>query len=70
MRKVGVVVTMNYNYEVEVPEDEMEDIVAYCDVEDPVYSKLTQILNEHEICFDGNTTSIVDVDTGEEYYVL
>ena len=70
MRKVGVTVALTYYYEVEVPESEMDDVVNYCDVEDPAYGELTQALNRKELGFDGNTISIVDVDTGEEYYVL
>lgn len=67
--KVSVCAKVYYDYEVEVPEDQAgTDLAFYCDCEDPVYQKITHILNEAGLDFDGTLVSINDAETGEELW--
>ena len=67
--KVSVCAKVYYQYEVEVPEEQADtDLACYCDCEDPVYSKITRVLNEEGLDFDGSLVSICDVETGEELW--
>lgn len=66
--RVSVCAKVYYDYEVEVPEDQMNDLAFYCDCEDPVYQKITRILNEAGLDFDGTLVSINDAETGEELW--
>lgn len=65
--KVSVCAKVYYNYEVEVPED-ITDLPCWCDVCDPVYSKIIRVLNEEGLDFDGSLVSIQDAETGEELW--
>ena len=63
--KVSVCCEFTYDYEVDVPDNE-EDVLSYCDGEDPIFSDLCKIASAHHVNFDAEIDSIVNVETGEE----
>ena len=65
--KVTVNATINYSYEVDIPETE-DDIVGYCDIEDPVYRDICKIFAAHHIDENGIINSIINNDTDEILY--
>ena len=65
--KVTVSATINYEYEVDIPETE-DDIVGYCDLEDPVYREVCKIFQQHHIEQDGIINTIIDNDTDNILY--
>ena len=72
--KVSVCVDVHYIYEVDVAfdpdlEDET-DLLNYVDVEDPVYRELCGVLGEAHLNYEGETTSIINDETGEVLYAL
>ena len=69
MRKVSVTCQIDYIFEVDVPEEELDDVIGYVDCEDPVYQKITRIFGEHNIDFNGKIISIMDNETEKFYYV-
>jgi len=62
--KVSVYATVNYSYEVDVPDGE-EDLISYCDCEDPVFQSLCKVLDKGRVEYDAEITSIVDSKTGD-----
>lgn len=70
--KVSVCAKVYYDYEVDIPEDIIKendnDLAFLCDCEDPVYEKITRVLNEAGLDFDGSLVSICDAETGEELW--
>jgi len=69
-RRVTVTATITYNYDVSVPDEEMEDVVGYCDVQDPVFSQITKELVKNHLNYNAEIVTIRDDETDEEYYVL
>ena len=63
--KVNVRCAITYDYEVNVPDNE-EDILSYCDCEDPIFSDICKVINAHHVNFDAEIVSIVNSETGEE----
>ena len=70
--KYSVCVSLNYVYDVEIPDgciENKDDIVPECDSADPVYSDLMRVLTDNHVYGDGITTSIVD-ENGEIIYCV
>ena len=66
--KINVRAKLLYDYQVEIP-DGSDDIEVWADTLDPVYSRISKILADAGLAFDGSFVSIVDDDTNEVYYV-
>lgn len=66
--KINVRAKVLYDYQVEIPDDS-DDIEVWADTLDPVYSRISKILADAGLAFDGSFVSIVDDDTNEIYYV-
>ena len=65
--KVNVCAKVVYQYEVEIPDE--GDIEIWADTLDPVYSRISKILADAGLAYDGSFVSIVDNDTDEVYYL-
>ena len=65
--KVNVCARVLYQYQVEIPDEEYIEIWA--DTLDPVYSRISKILADAGLVYDGSFVSIVDNDTDEVYYL-
>ena len=66
--KVSVCAKVIYQYEVEIP-DNSDDIEVWADTLDPVYSRISKILADAGLVYDGSFVSIVDANTDEVYYL-
>ena len=65
MKTVNVRARVTYDYQVEIPDDTHVDLESYCDLTDPVYTKLCKLLSDNHIQWEGEILSIVDENTGE-----
>ena len=65
--KVNVCAKVLYQYQVEIPDGE-DDIEIWADTLDPVYSRISKILADAGLEYDGSFVNIVDADTNEVYY--
>ena len=52
MKKVTVSCKVYYDFSLEVPDDELDDIESYCDSNDPVYQRLCKAFNFEGIDFE------------------
>ena len=72
MRKVRVNCSVSYAYEVELPDDvdlrDDESIIIAVDGPDPVYNKISNILHEAKLEYNGIINSVIDNDIGEVLY--
>lgn len=67
--KVTVCAQIVYYYDVELPEDE-DDIISYCDCEDPVYSEICKTFVRNHIDYNGEIISVRNEETDEDIYCL
>lgn len=69
MKTVNVRARVTYDFQVEIPDDEVEcamgDIACYCDGSDPVYSAMCKLMETKGIEWEGEILSICDDNTGE-----
>lgn len=66
--KINVRAKVLYDYQVEIPDDS-DDIEVWADTLDPVYSRISKILADAGLAYDGSFVSIVDANTDEVYYL-
>lgn len=68
MKNVTVSCKVYYDFSLEVPDDELDDIESYCDSNDPVYQRLCKAFNFEGIDFEGTIMEICDTETGKILY--
>lgn len=68
--KVSVCAKIVYEYEVDVPDEITADdeIITYCDNDDPVLSKIGTIFYNNNIYPDYSLISVIKEDTDEIIY--
>lgn len=66
--KVSVCARVVYHYEAEIPDG--VDIESAADSADPVYPRFVKALVNEGLNYDAEIVSIIDDDTGEEYYAI
>lgn len=69
--KVLVNAKVEYTYEVDVPDDFSQVLYgfeSYCDSADPVYERITKMMNYEGLDFEGTILEIIDKETGEMLY--
>ena len=68
--KVSVRAKIVYDYEVNVPDEitAADEIITYCDCDDPILSKVGTIFYNNNIYPDCSLVSIVREDTDELMY--
>ncbi len=67
--KVSVCCEIHYDFELEVPDDiETDDLVDFCDSNDPVYSEINKVCQKHNIDCWGDTWNIRNAETDEDLY--
>ncbi len=65
--KATVNAQIRYSYEVDIPSDE-DDIVGFCDCEDPVYKDICKIFEKEHLYYDGIIYNIIDNETNKHLY--
>lgn len=66
--RVSVCARVVYHYEAEIPDG--VDIESAADSADPVYPRFVKALVNEGLNYDAEIVSIIDDDTGEEYYAI
>ncbi len=66
--KATVSARVTYIFEVDIPSDE-DDIVGFCDCEDPVYHEICRTFVKHNIDFEGEIVSIIEDETDKVLYM-
>ena len=67
--KVSVFCEIYYNFELEVPDDiETNNLVTFCDSNDPVYSEINKVCQKHNIDCCGDIWNIRNNETDEELW--
>ena len=70
--KVIVNAKVEYTYEVDVPMEDLSkapySFETYCDSADPVYERITKMMNYEGLDFEGTILEIINKETGEMLY--
>ncbi len=68
--KVSVNCSVTYFFEVDIPAEDINNLLCYVDSCDPAYADICKMLTEKGLNFDGEINSIVDAETDEVYYAV